>query len=166
LTTRRSESNLTAQAKSHKKGCSLDLGFSDNRNLNPTMEERRPATAKSQQDEVPDNVRGLDIVRPRNPIAAPWDAESYTAVELPADGPRISNDLTANPPITLSSHNEETGTAGELRSPERKLQGASPGGSSTRPAVILSKMLNNQAAIRRKVVISGDPLCGKSSLVR
>jgi hypothetical protein len=165
LATRRSESNLTAQAKSHKKSRSFDSRFSDNRNLNPTVEERRPTTAISQQDEVTNNVSRRDIFRPRNPIAARWDAESYTVVELPADGPCILNDLTTNLPITLSSHNEETGTVGELSLPEHKFLGASPGSSSTRPAVPLSEMLNNQAAIRRKVVISGDPLCGKSSLV-
>ena len=164
LATRRSESNLTAQAKLHKSH-SFDSGLSDNRNLNPTVEERRPTTAISQQDEITNNVRSRDIFRPRNPIAARWDAESYTAVELPTDGPCISNDLTTKLPITLSSHNEETGTVGELSLSEHKFLEASPGGSSTRPAVPLSEMLNNQAAIRRKVVISGDPLCGKSSLV-
>jgi hypothetical protein len=164
LATCRSESNLTAQAKSHKSRSS-DAGLSDNRNLNQTVEERRPTIAISHQAELTYNARSRDIFRPRNPIAARWDAESYTAVELPADGPCISNDLTTNPPTTLSSHNEETGTVAELSLSEDKFLGASPGGSSTRPAAPLSETLNNQAAIRRKVVISGDPLCGKSSLV-
>jgi tetratricopeptide (TPR) repeat protein len=38
-------------------------------------------------------------------------------------------------------------------------------GSSSRPAVTFSEMPNNQPAVRRKVVISGDGFCGKSALV-
>jgi hypothetical protein len=165
LTSHRSESSLAAQAKSHNKSRSFDLGFYDNHNLNPTIEERRPSTAKTQQDEPSEHARRLEMNRPRNPIAAPWNADSYIAVELPADAPCIANDLMTNHSIPFSSQNEETERAGQRSLSEHELQGASPDSSSTRPAVTFSEMLNNQVTIRRKVVISGDVFCGKSSLV-
>jgi len=178
LKSHRSESSLTAQAKSHKKSHSFDSGFFDNHNLNPLIEMRRPNTAKSGQDELSETgrqledsrprnpiARQLEESRPRNPIAARWDADSYMAVELPTDEPRVANDLTTNLTMLFPFQNEETATTDRRSSLEHELPGASPNGSSTRPPVTFSEMLNNQAAVRRKVVISGDVFCGKSALV-
>jgi hypothetical protein len=165
LRSHRSESSLAAQAKSHKKSHSFDSGFFDNHNLNPLAEERRPSTAENGQDELSETGRQLENSRPRNPIAARWDADSYMAVELPTVEPCIANDLTTNLSMPFPSQNEETATTGRRSSLEYELPGASPNSSSTRPAVTFSEMLNNQAAVRRKVVISGDVFCGKSALV-
>jgi hypothetical protein len=165
LTSHRSESSLTAQAKSHKKSHSFDSGFFDNHNLNPLIEARRPSTAKSRQDELSETGRQLENNRPRNPIATRWDADSYIAVELPTGEPCVANDLMTNLSILLPFQNEETATAGQRSLSEYELQGANLDSSSTRPAVTFSEMLNNQAAVRRKVVISGDVFCGKSALV-
>jgi hypothetical protein len=165
LTSHRSESSLRAQAKSLKKSHSFDSGFFDNHNLNPLIEERRPSTAKSGQDELSETGRQLENSRPRNPIAAHWDADSYIAVELAADGLCVANDLTTTLSMPFPFQNEETATTGRRSSLEHELPGASPNVSSSRPTITFSETPNNQAAVRRKVVISGDVFCGKSALV-
>ena len=128
LTTRRSEPNMTEQARSHKKSFSL-------------------------QDEN---------LRPRNPLATHFDVDSYLPVELPGDEPFVANDLSTDLATQFPSKIEEAGPS--YRPNLHESQGASTRGLSTTPAVTFSEILTDRDAIRRKLVIAGDPFCGKLSL--
>jgi len=134
LTTYRSEPSMTEQARSHKKNFSL-------------------------QDELSEaNKRS----RPRNPIATHFDVNSNLPVELPAHQPFVANDLSMDLATLFSSKSEETRPS---NTPSfHNSQNASTGDLSTTPAVKFSDMLTDRDAIRRKLVIAGDPFCGKSSL--
>lgn len=137
LTIRRSEPNMTERAKSHKTSFSLDGELSDANQ--PTKK-----------------------FRPRNPIATHFDFNSSLPAELPADQPFAANDLSVDLATLFPSKSEESRSSD--RPSLRNLQGTSTGKQSNATAVTFSDILTDRDAIRRKIVIAGDPFCGKSSL--
>ena len=158
LLTRRSESSLTAPAKSHKKSISFDSAFSNNHNHNSNqpMEDQRSSAAESRQDELSEASRRLH--RPMNPIATQLHT---AAVELPTT--EIANDLTA---IFLAhSYSQNAEIESQRSPPGQDSRETNVAGSPNLPAITFSNMLDRQVPTRRKVVICGDVFCGKSSLV-
>jgi hypothetical protein len=101
-------------------------------------------------------------LRPRNTLAAHFDVDSYLPVELPGNEPFVANDLSTDLATQFASKSEEGGPS--YRSNLHESQGASTRGLSTTPAVTFSEILTDRDAIRRKLVMAGDPFCGKSSL--
>lgn len=136
LTTRRSEPSLTEQARSHKKSFSL-------------------------QDEISVASQQIRKTRPSNPIATHFDVDTYSPVELPTDKPFVANDLSTDLVTLFPFQSEETKPN---RPNHHELHPISTGDLSTIPATTFSEILTDRHAIRRKVVIAGDPFCGKSSL--
>jgi hypothetical protein len=101
-------------------------------------------------------------LRPRSPPAAHFDVDSYLPVELPGDEPFVANDLSTGLATQFPSNSEEAGPS--YRPNLHESQGASTRGLSTTSAVTPSEILTDRDAIRRKLVLAGDPFCGKSSL--
>jgi hypothetical protein len=137
LTTRRSEPSMTERARSHKTSFSLDGEISEANHPNKKS-------------------------RPRNPIATHFEVNSSLPVELPANQPFVANDLSVDLATLFPSKSEESRPSN--RPDLRDSQGASMGKPSKAPAVTFSDILTDRDAIRRKIVITGDPSCGKSSL--
>jgi hypothetical protein len=160
LTSHRSEPNLTEHARSQMKSISISSGSTSNPGADHG--EQRPKTAQSSQVELSEPSRQIQQNRPRNPIAAQFDVDSYSPVGLPTDRSVVANDLSTDL-FTLSPfQNEETGPSDGPKLHES--QGANRDDLSAAPAVTFSEILTHRDAIRRKLVTSGDPFCGKSSL--
>jgi hypothetical protein len=74
----------------------------------------------------------------------------------------VANDLSTDLSTLFSFQNEETGPSSGPKVHES--HGAGTDDLSTTPAVTFSDILAHRDTIRRKLVTSGDPFCGKSSL--
>lgn len=167
LTTHRSQPGLAEQARSYTKSVSISSGSasdpSTDHHANLSNGERRPKTAQSLQDELLEASHRIKKNWLRNSVDAHFGLDSSSPVELPTDRSIIANDLSTNLSTLPPFQNEETGPSNQANLYE--LQGASTNDLSTRLAVTFSKILAHRDAIRRKLVISGDAFCGKSSLL-
>jgi hypothetical protein len=127
-----------------------------------TERARSHKTSFSLDGEISEANHPTKKFRPRNPIATHFDFNSFLPVKLPADQPFVANDLSVDLATLLPSKIEESRPSN--RSDLRDSQGTSMGKLSNTPAVTFSDILTDRDTIRRKLVIAGDPFCGKSSL--
>lgn len=150
---------VVMEAKSHNKSHSFDSSFTHNHSF-------ALGTAESWQNELSEITRQMGNDRPKNPITARWDPDSYFRGVKPdprGDGSYIANDPQAAFSLPHSSRPKGTGTAGQQSLSGHESSGANP--RVTRPAITFSEILDTSPAIRRKILICGDVFCGKTSLV-
>jgi hypothetical protein len=146
------ESSLTTGTKSHKQSVSFDSAFSNNHGLSPPLQ----TSGEGQHDKLLDLAeasRQLQYRRPKNPLGA------SLGFQFPPGN--VANDLTAH--LSPTRHEEQVTIPRQITL-EQEASRPSPTSPSV-PSITFSDVLDGHAAIRRKVVISGDVYCGKSSLV-